>query len=318
MKKQKKGCIGSAVMVALLVLMAMGSAWGDATYSSDGNLHLYMVDVPGSGMYDVYLKATDSTGQEFILTSAQETAPGLGIVAAFNWETGILSIQRLAMNGVSNSTKYVDADLELIPGSDPMRFKVKGVYGLQIGVDDRGPIGPRGPQGLQGDAGPAGAQGPTGATGAIGAVGAAGPQGPTGPTGATGAAGPQGPAGPAGAAGPQGPTGLTGATGATGPQGIQGISGVSASIKYYSKSSAQYTNATGAFVFYVSCDGTDEILGSSYNFVGCTPGFSTCTGSQEQRDVSGTGVGRLRMDVTDGELFWNITANGSITCLGLR
>ncbi|TAN39403.1 MAG: hypothetical protein EPN25_11720, partial [Nitrospirae bacterium] len=110
MKKQQRGYIGSAVMVVLLVLMAMGSAWGDATYSSDGNIHLYMVDVPGSGMYDAYLKVTDGTGMEFYLASAQEVAPGPGIVATYNAETGILSIPKLAMNGVSNSTKYVDVD----------------------------------------------------------------------------------------------------------------------------------------------------------------------------------------------------------------
>jgi hypothetical protein len=208
MKMEKKGYIGSVVMVALLVLTAMGSAWGDATYTSGGNLHLYIVDVPGSGMYDAYLKATDSTGQEFELSSAQEVSPGPGIAATFSWETGILSIPKLAMFGVSNDTKYVDVDLELIPGSNPMRFKVKGVYGLQIGVDDRGPEGPRGPQGLQGAAG---ATGPTGATGV------------PGPIGLTGATGPQGLIGLTGETGPQGPIGLTGPEGPTGPQGAAGL-----------------------------------------------------------------------------------------------
>ncbi|TAN41308.1 MAG: collagen-like protein [Nitrospirae bacterium] len=227
-------------MVVLLVLTAMGSAWGDATYSSDGNIHLYMVDVSGDGMYDAYLKATDSTGMEFQLTSAQQAVPGPGIVATFAWETGILSIPKLAMNGVSNDTKYVDVDLELIPGSDPMRFKVKGVYGLQVGVDDRGPEGPRGPQGnpgATGDTGPMGPTGVTGATGPTGPQGAIGPQGligpigpqgiqgvagPTGLTGATGATGPMGPIGLPGPIGPTGATGATGATGSAGPQGPQG------------------------------------------------------------------------------------------------
>ncbi|MHB8882445.1 MAG: hypothetical protein ACYC69_13160 [Thermodesulfovibrionales bacterium] len=244
MKKIRTGYISSAVMAVLLVFMVMGNAWGDATYSSDGNLHLYMVDVPGSGMYDAYFKATDSSGQEFELASAQLVASGLGIVATFSWETGILSIQGLAMNGVSNNTKYVDADLELIPGSDPMRFKVKGVYGLQIGVDDRGPEGPRGPkgdtgatgatgpQGIQGVAGPQGPIGLTGATGpqgSVGLTGLTGPTGPQGPIGLTGATGPQGSVGltgPTGPTGPQGPVGLTGATGATGPQGPTGDTGL--------------------------------------------------------------------------------------------
>ncbi|TAN39500.1 MAG: collagen-like protein [Nitrospirae bacterium] len=169
---------------------------------------------------------------EFQLNSAQEVAPGLGVVATFNSETGILSIPKLAMNGVSNSTKYVDVDLELIPGSEPMRFKVKGVYGLQVGVDDRGPMGPRGPKGDTGAAGAAGPMGPQGIIGPIGPMGPAGPQGPIGLAGATGATGPMGPQGvvgpmgpqgPAGAAGSQGPIGLTGPAGATGPQGPAGI-----------------------------------------------------------------------------------------------
>ncbi|MHB8880868.1 MAG: hypothetical protein ACYC69_05060 [Thermodesulfovibrionales bacterium] len=229
MKKGMKGYIGSGVMVVFLFL-AIGSAWGDATYSSDGNIHLYMVDVSGDGMYDAYLRATDSTGLEFQLTSAQQAAPGPGIVATFAWETGILSIPKLAMNGVSNDTKYVDVDLELIPGSDPMRFRVKGVYGLQVGVDDRGPEGPRGPQGDPGATGATGATGPMGLMGLPGPMGPTGPQGLTGSTGATGATGPQGAIGPTGPIGPQGiqgpigPQGVAGATGATGPQGPVGIS----------------------------------------------------------------------------------------------
>ncbi|MHB8881597.1 MAG: tail fiber protein [Thermodesulfovibrionales bacterium] len=256
MKKQRKGCIGSVVMVALLVLTAMGSAWGDATYSSDGNLHLYMVDVSGDGMYDVYLRATDSTGQEFLLTSAQEAAPGLGIAATFAWETGILSIPKLAMNGVSNDTKYVEVELELIPGTDPMRFRVKGVYGLQVGVDDRGPRGPQGLQGLTGATGPTGPQGPIGLTGPIGPIGATGPTGPTGATGPIGLNGLNGSSVLAGTADPTGAdgadgdfyirtdtnmlfgpktggvwnpgvslVGAAGAAGATGPTGPQGATG---------------------------------------------------------------------------------------------
>ncbi|TAN41419.1 MAG: collagen-like protein [Nitrospirae bacterium] len=261
MKKLMKGYIGSAVMVTLLVFMAMGRAWGDATYSSDGNIHLYMVDVPGSGMYDAYLKATDSTGLEFVLTSAQEVAPGPGIAAKFTGETGILSIPKLAMNGVSNDTKYVDVDLELIPGSDPMKFKVKGVYGLQVGVDDRGPMGPRG---LKGDTG---ATGPQGIQGVAGPMGLQGPIGLPGPTGATGATGATGPQGIQGAAGPQGPIGLTGATG---PQGIQGVAGPTGA-----------TGATGAVgisqyeYFEVSVPCTNALCSGQAN---CSAGKSVLGG----------------------------------------
>ncbi|TAN41309.1 MAG: collagen-like protein [Nitrospirae bacterium] len=167
------------------------------------------------------------------------------------------------MSGVSNDTKYVEVDLEFIPGSDPMRFRVKGVYGLQVGVDDRGPMGPRGPQGDPGAAGPQGIQGvagPTGPQGPIGLTGATGPTGPAGTDGKTvlngsgvpdnvtvGADGDfyidtagntlYGPkngglwgagvslVGPTGAAGPIGPIGPTGATGPIGPIGPTGATG---------------------------------------------------------------------------------------------
>jgi hypothetical protein len=195
MKKVKMGYVGLAVTVALLVFTAWGSAWGDATYSSDGALHLYIVDVPGDGMYDAYLKAMDSSGQEFELTSASKVAPGLGIAATFTMDTGILNIPKLAMYGVSNSTKYAEVEMELIPSSDPMRFRVKGVYGLQIGVDDRGPMGPQGPTGLTGATGPQGPAGANGTNGAQGPQGAAGANGTNGTNGADGDQGPQGPAG---------------------------------------------------------------------------------------------------------------------------
>ncbi|TAN40032.1 MAG: collagen-like protein, partial [Nitrospirae bacterium] len=99
-------------------------------------------------------------------------------------------------------------------------FKVKGVYGLQVGVDDRGPMGPRGPKG---DTGAAGAAGPMGPAGSQGPIGLAGATGATGPMGPQGVVGPMGPQGPAGAAGSQGPIGLTGPAGAAGPQGPAGV-----------------------------------------------------------------------------------------------
>src|ERR1700690_4532320 len=192
MKKVKMGYIGSAVIGLLFVLMVVGTAWGDATYSSDGSLHLYIVDVPGSGMYDAYLKATDSSGQQFQLVDASQVTPGLGIAATFNMDTGILNIPKLAMNGVSNSTKYAEVEMQLIPGSDPMTFNVTSVLGLQLGVDDRGPMGPQGPKGDAGSTGPLGPTGPKGSTGATGATGPQGSIGLTGATGAQGAAGANG------------------------------------------------------------------------------------------------------------------------------
>lgn len=203
----KKSCIGSAVTVFLLAFAVMGSAWGDATYSSNGYLHLYVVDVPGDGVYEANLKATDGSGREFVLINARQIAPGPEISATFAWDTGILHIPNLAMYGVSNDIKYVEVELDLMPDSDPMKFRVTGVYGKQLGSDDRGPQGPAGPTGATGPQGPQGDKGDKGDKGDTGATGATGTQGPTGPAGATGAQGPQGPAGPTGATGPQGPAG---------------------------------------------------------------------------------------------------------------
>jgi len=187
MKKLKRWCKGLAVMSVLIVLAAVGTAWGDATYSSNGELHLSPVDVPGYGMYDVYLMATDSTGQKFVLKSVSQIAPGLGAVATYDPATGKLHIPYLVMTVVNNTAKYAEVELELVPNSDPIRFKVTGVLGLQIGSDDRGPQGVAGPIGTTGLQGPIGLTGPTGPTGATGAASTV-----PGPTGATGAQGPAG------------------------------------------------------------------------------------------------------------------------------
>ncbi|MBI5639730.1 MAG: collagen-like protein [Nitrospirae bacterium] len=239
----KRGFISSAFVVVLLVCAAMGTAWGDATYSSDGYVHLNPVDVPGAGMFDVYLKATDSSGREFELQSISPVATGPGVAATVDPTTGRISIPSLSITG-SNTMKYVEAKLELIPGSTPMKFRVEGVYGLQIGVDDtglQGPKGDKGDTGATGPRGPQGIQGPTGPQGPIGLTGATGPTGPTGATGATG------------------PIGLTGATGATGATGVSAWERVS-----YSSSCAGWT-ICGRSLF---CTGTKKILGGGVNVSG--------------------------------------------------
>ncbi len=198
-------------MSVLLVLAATGTAWGDATYSRDWYLHLSPVDVPGTGMYDAYLMATDTSGQEFVLKSASQMAAGLVVAATFDITTGKVHIPYLTIYGVSNMTKYAKVELQLVPNSDPMRFRVVSVTDLQLASDDRGPQGPEGPVGPDGPPGEPGPQGPIGPPGPQGATGATGPAGPAGPQGATGATGP---------AGPEGPQGATGATGPAGPAGI--------------------------------------------------------------------------------------------------
>jgi hypothetical protein len=246
MKKVMRGYIGSAVMVVFLVFTVVGAAWGDATYSSNGSLHLYPVDVPGAGMYDAYLKATDSSGQEFELENAQEITPGLVIAATFAMETGILQIPKLAMIGVSNSTKYVEVEMELVPGSDPMRLRVTRVLGLQLGAFDMGPQGPKGNIGATGATGPQGPAGAPGATGPLGPTGATGPQGPAGTPGATGATGP---------AGTNGLNGAPGAAGATGPAG----SSITRSMTYLTTASVDI-NPGQVGSANASCSNSNDIL----------------------------------------------------------
>lgn len=192
MKQSRELIIGFGLM-CILVLATTGQAWGEATYNSEnGSLHLSPVNVPGDGMYDAYLTVADSTGQEFVLRSANRISsvnPNLDTAALYDGATGNLRIPYLVTNWQGNTARYEDVELELVPQSNPMRFMVTGVIGLQVGLDNRGP---------KGDSGLTGPQGPRGDTGATG------PQGPVGPAGSTGAAGPQGkigPAGPTGAAG---------------------------------------------------------------------------------------------------------------------
>lgn len=186
------------LMLGLTVglLLSKGVAWGETTYhseatyhSSDGILHLSPVDVPGDGMYEAHLAATDSTGQEFQLISANRIGPGLEAVAVYDGTTGKVHIPYLVTYGNSNTPRYVEVELELVSQSTPMRFMVTGAIGLQIGVDNIGPKGDTGLMGPQGPKGDTGATGVSGSGGPAGIAGAAGPQGPVGPAGPTGPAG---------------------------------------------------------------------------------------------------------------------------------
>jgi hypothetical protein len=216
--KKSMGWFKGLGLISFLVLATNGPAWGEATYhSADGILHLSPV-ASGDGLYDAYLSTTDSTGQEFLVKSVSRIDSGPEAVAGYDGATGRLSIPYLVSYGGSETPIYQEVELELIPQSNPSRFMVTRVIGLQIGNK-----WPQGPQGDTGPAGPQGAVGPTGATGATGPQGAVGPTGPQGVAGPMGATGPQGPAGPVGATGA---TGLTGATGPAGPQGPQGPAGV--------------------------------------------------------------------------------------------
>ena len=150
-KRLSKGLV---VMSLLFVLGAMGTAWGEAAYTynsgygSYGVLDLPVVNVRGDGgMFDASLMATDSTGQEFVLQSLSQIIPGPGVVATYDMTTGILHIPNLAIYGVSNTTKYAEVEMQLVPNSNPMRFRVISVIGVQLGSDDRGPQGPRGYKG---------------------------------------------------------------------------------------------------------------------------------------------------------------------------
>lgn len=150
----------------------------------------------------------------------------------------------------------------------------------------------------------------------IGATGDTGPQGPQGPVGPVG---PQGPAGPMGQQGPQGIQGPIGPQGLQGIPGPQGPSGVSAGLVYYTKNATDYTSPGNSSpgMFYFNCDGSDEIIANSYNFVGCTPFLSSCSCVMNSR-YNGATIGNLTCTIDDNEFYWYITVNSSITCIGLR
>lgn len=151
-------CLVKGLLVyAVFFMAAAGAAWGEAKYTSDdGILDLPAVDVPGYGLFSVRLSAQDSTEQAFVLQGVRTSNPGSGVDATFDAATGKLEIPYLVMYAKDGQTvKYVTAELELEPGTEPAVFRVTGIVGLQLGVDDN-----MGPKGDKGDTGATGPQGP--------------------------------------------------------------------------------------------------------------------------------------------------------------
>lgn len=294
MKKKvfKAGRLAAMIGVFVFVLSLSAVAIGAVT-----------VPLPSIDIVDVDL-ATNSMiiyGKGFIV-NPPSTGPGVGVISPVPQLT--LGGTALAVTAYTNTQINASLPEGILDGG--YRLIVQAANSTQyalfeVTIGATGLTGPQGPQGVQGPQGIQGVAGPAGPQGVQGLIGPAGPQGPQGI---------QGPIGQTGATGPMGPQG---------PQGIQGPSGVSAGLVYYTKNATDYTSSTNynPGMFYFNCDGSDEIIANSYNFVGCTPFVSTCSCVMNTR-YNGATTGNLTCTIDDNELLWYITVNSSITCIGLR
>lgn len=83
---------------------------------------------------------------------------------------GKVHIPVLAANS-SGTTQYYDVELEIVPGTNPLKLKVSKASQAHLATGAQGPKGDTGATGPQGLTGAAGATGATGSTGATGATG---------------------------------------------------------------------------------------------------------------------------------------------------
>jgi cytoskeletal protein CcmA (bactofilin family) len=223
--------------------------------SSDGNVRVYVEDLPGNdiGMYfktakgnaDVFVARKN--GERFLIKAGEVGAEGIRIADKFefrgdqdgwlNIDGGNVGTGKLTVGGAANVEGAVVTQGFVVDGAvrgngDLVADSVKAEKEICVGetcllediwahlqVPRPGPVGPQGPQGRQGAGGETGSTGIHGETGPIGPLGFEGPRGPQGPKGETG---PQGPKGPKGPLGPIGPIGPIGDNGPQGPQGEQG------------------------------------------------------------------------------------------------
>jgi len=230
-----------AVMMAVFILIVSISFKGEglaaAIYTKNtGALHVPSVSLPDYSAFDVDLLNPEG-GNIAILSIFvfQKAVPSLGVTDVPSQLTVqresdlsmlyILHIPVLAVTAADGTIQYFDAQMKMLPNTDPLKLQVTSLSEVQLGNAKTGPQGPAGDTGPTGPQGPPGPTGPTGSIGLTGSIGATGPMGSVGatgsigPTGVTGAAGATGPMGSVGATGSIGPTGATGAIGATGPMG---------------------------------------------------------------------------------------------------
>ncbi|TAN39301.1 MAG: hypothetical protein EPN25_12160 [Nitrospirae bacterium] len=148
MKQLKNYYRGMAVISLLLILAAAGTAFGESSYSGTGVLYLSQVDTSGAGLYEVFLKAVDKNGQEFVVQSSTPFVSGQPSDATFDQATGVLHISDLEIVLSGSFRNHVSVDMLLQPGSDPMRFRVTSVIAQNLpysaGNTLTGIIGPNG------------------------------------------------------------------------------------------------------------------------------------------------------------------------------
>jgi len=242
-----------AVMMAVFILIVSISFKGEglaaAIYTKNtGALHVPSVSLPDYSAFDVDLLNPEG-GNIAILSIFvfQKAVPSLGVTDVPSQLTVqresdlsmlyILHIPVLAVTAADGTIQYFDAQMKMLPNTDPLKLQVTSLSEVQLGNAKTGPQGPAG------DTGPTGPQGPPG------------PTGPTGSIGLTGSIGATGPMGSVGATGSIGPTGVTGAAGATGPMGSVNVySGDAACVDSASKGTLWYTDGIKFYVcLNISC-----------------------------------------------------------------
>ncbi|TAN39302.1 MAG: hypothetical protein EPN25_12165 [Nitrospirae bacterium] len=148
MKQLKDLFRGIAIVCLLFIVAAAGTAFAETSYSASGVLYLSQVNVSGEGMFEVFLKTADKNGQEFFLQSATPFVSGQPADATFDQATGVLHISDLAIVVGGSRRDHVSVDMTLVPGSDPMRFRVTSVIEQNLpysgGNVISGIIGPEG------------------------------------------------------------------------------------------------------------------------------------------------------------------------------
>lgn len=99
-----------------------GTSGSDSFNGTSGLLTLPAVDVPGSGVLSVTMDLTDADNLIFTLgsfTTASSTAS-----SSFSTTSGLLNIPSLAIDLGTGGSQAWAADLQFLPGTDPMQFKV--------------------------------------------------------------------------------------------------------------------------------------------------------------------------------------------------
>ena len=167
-----------AVMMAVFILIVSISFKGEglaaAIYTKNtGALHVPSVSLPDYSAFDVDLLNPEG-GNIAILSIFvfQKAVPSLGVTDVPSQLTVqresdlsmlyILHIPVLAVTAADGTIQYFDAQMKMLPNTDPLKLQVTSLSEVQLGNAKTGPQGPAG------DTGPTGPQGPPGLNGTNG------------------------------------------------------------------------------------------------------------------------------------------------------